>query len=391
MSRMTRRRALLTAGTAGFTTFAGYRFLSDDGCPTLDESLWTIDGRYWSPPVKHGGKILASEHYTGMGDRILSRIICADSYDGQEQWVYTVKGSGAGIPLVHDDTVYVGTGTDHVYALDFETGHRKWDYDAGGLEEFGGGAWGQPAVIDDSVFVGISHSELSTPDVTDSSTYTHRVVALDTSDGTERWANRVSGTSFAGPARFGTSVVAGTESGHVYRFDAVTGESLWSTSIPGEVRSTPIVGNGVVYVTTLEGAIVSLDAESAQKEWQVDASGAIVDVVDTGDSLLVGDRTGAVTAVAKSDGTEQWQYTAEEAVAAIDVSTDVWILDQRGTVHRLDTATGETTHRYYVAESNVENQCGWSPRSDVGSGIIADEYNIYVTGPWVGRVSARIE
>ncbi|GAA0245760.1 PQQ-binding-like beta-propeller repeat protein [Haladaptatus pallidirubidus] len=392
MPRTTRRRALLAAGAAGFTTLSGCGFLSGRRCPTRDDPQWTIDGRYWSPPILHERKILAAEHYTGTSDGILSRIICADQYDGQEQWVYTVEGSGAGIPLVHDDTVYVGTGTDHVYAFDFETGHRKWDYDAGGVEQYGGGAWGQPTLIDDSVFVGISHSEHFSSNSTDSSAYTYRAVALNANDGTERWANRVEGMPFAGLARLGKSVVAGTETGHVYRVDATTGESLWTASVAGEIRTTPIVGDGLVYVATLDGAVVSLDAESAEEGWQFDAPGNIVDFADSGGSLVIGDRTGSVAAVSKSNGTERWQYTAEVAVAAVDVTPDaVWVLDQRGTVHRLDAATGESIHRYYVADNHYKDQCGWSPRSNLGSGIVADENNIYVTDPWVGRVSSRIE
>ncbi|MFB6176554.1 MAG: PQQ-binding-like beta-propeller repeat protein [Halobaculum sp.] len=95
---------------------------------------------------------------------------------GSEHWRFENEQDGIGLPRITDGIVYVGTGSDRVYALDAGSGTKLWTYSAGGEEVYGGGAWGRPAVVEDTVVVGISHSDSTRASSGDPSAFTHRVV-----------------------------------------------------------------------------------------------------------------------------------------------------------------------------------------------------------------------
>mgnify|MGYP000595619847 CR=1 FL=1 len=381
---MERRQVLRVLGATAATSTAGCRSLSDRTCPARAEPEWSIIGEYWSPPVRRDGRLLVSENYGVTGTNQLSRIVCIDTYDGQEQWVYNVERAGGGVPFVRDGRVYVGTGTDHVYAFDFETGHREWRYDAGGREAYGGGAWGQPTTIDDSVIVGISHSNRSDPDPADSGAYRHRVVALDRSDGSEHWTRSVDGMVWAGPVRAGDSIFVATRGGRLSRLHGTTGDRLWSVALDTPISSQPVVDADFVAVVTDNGSITAFDVESGEHDWQSQFTGNTESVGETDELVLVGDDTGSVTALSKDSGANRWQYDAHETIAGIEATSDVvWILTQRGFLHRVDPATGVASHHLRIAATTFEDACGWQPRYQRGTGITGDQETVCVTGPWI--------
>jgi outer membrane protein assembly factor BamB len=400
----TRRRFLALVGTAGVCSLAGCTgdILSsgsgDDAdseqCPPYEIPRWTVGGREWSPPVVHGDHVFASTRFAVTGDRVRSRLVSVNAGDGHEQSIGTVEGGGFGVPRIHDDTVFVGTGTDLVLALDAETGDRRWSYDAEGREEYGGGAPGQPAVVGDTIVVGISHSEQSDAEPTDPADYTHRVVGLDPERGTERWATAFDGLVWAGPTRVGDGddatgdVLVTTEAGEVARLDAGTGEVEWRTSLDAAVERPALVADGRVLAATVEGTVRELDPETGDLGWRGALPGTPTGWTQTTEGVVVGDDTGSVTALRPTrDGKQRWQYDVDAPVGGVDARDGVvYAMDQRGVVHAVSATEGERLSRQRHAESR-EDSCGWGGQVPRTYGLTASDDSLFLVGRWLGAVA----
>ena len=395
-----RRQFLAAVGATGVSSLSGCTgdVLSSgsdaEQCPPYEIPRWTVGGREWSPPVVHGDHVLASTRFAVTGDRVDSRLAFVNAGDGSEEWTATVEGGGFGVPQVHDDTVFVGTGTDQVFALDAEAGDRQWAYDAGGREKYGGGAPGQPAVVDDTVVVGISHSEQTDADPTDPADYTHRVVGLDRETGTERWATAVDGLVWSGPTRIddaadgGTDVVVATEGGSVVRLDATTGEVEWRASLDAGLERPVLVTHNSLVVATVEGSVRELDPESGDRGWLGTLPDEPSDWTHTDEGIVVGDDTGRVTAIRPDrDGEQRWQYDAGAAVGGVDGRDGVvYALDRRGVVHALGATDGSRQSRQRYAETRGDG-CGWNGQVPRTYGLTASDDSLFLVGRWFGAVS----
>ena len=387
----TRRRFLALLGTAsagGLAGCAGNLPIDSSRCPTYEAPKWQIDGRHWSPPVVDDGDVLAGTYYTATGNDF-SRFVCASAYDGQERWIETVRGGGFGVPRVHADTVYVGTGTDRVFALDRETGHRRWTYDAGGNEEHGGGVWGQPAVVGETVVVGVSTSTQTNADPSDPDDYTHRVVGLDRSSGSERWSVEFDREVWAGPTRDAGSVLVTTRGGTVARLDAATGDVAWTTAFEaGLDRSVLLVGDRAV-VATVAGTVRALAPKSGDRGWTGTLPGEPTDWTQMGDSVVVGDAGGTVTAIRPDRGGEQrWQYDAGASVAGVGTHEEtVYAFDDRGVVHRIDATGGSRRDRSRYAETELDDGCGWQTTLERATGLAVGDRYLVLGGLWLGAVA----
>ncbi|UPV99708.1 PQQ-binding-like beta-propeller repeat protein [Halorussus gelatinilyticus] len=393
MTELSRRQVLAGLGTAAVGV-GGYRWFEDGQCLDRREPNWAFHGEGWSAPFVGESAVYASEnHGTTSGDMV-SRVVSLRRYDGSANWVFTVTGGGAGVPLVADGSVYFGTGADYVYALDRRTGHVEWEYDAGGRETYGGGAWGQPAKTDGRVLVGISHSEAADVDPT-SDRFTHRVVALDDASGEEVWATDVDETVWAGPEIVGDTVVAGTEAGSVYGLAVEDGRQRWRTEVGEMVWEDVFADESAVHVASDDGRVAALAPDSGAERWTRSISGTVSATERDGERFFVGTERGAVVAFSRSTGEERWRVTgerdgeADEAPGIADLASDgslAFVFDHRGYVRVFDAASGERRDRFRVAEKTGRDGCGWSPRYRRGKGLALGDDELYLSGPWVQTV-----
>jgi outer membrane protein assembly factor BamB len=386
-----RRRVLAGLVAVGLGALSGcvdrLPLAARSDCPSYEAPGWRLDGQYWAPPVVTDGHVLAGTSFGATGHD-LSRFVCARGHDGQERWVETVEGGGFGVPRVHADTVYVGTVTDRVFALDRETGHRRWTYDAGGREQYGGGAWGQPAVVDDTVVVGVSHSAQSDAGPSDPDDYTHRVVGLDRGSGAERWAVEFDDEVWAGPTRDAGSVLVTTRGGTVARLDAATGDVAWTASFDAGVdRGVLLVGDRAV-VATVAGTVRELAPESGDRGWVGTLPGEPTDWTQMGDSVVIAGEGGTVTAIRPDrDGEQRWQYDAGASVAGVGTHEEtVYAFDDRGVVHRIDGTDGSLRDRNRHAETALDDGCGWYTAHERATGLAVSDRYLVVGGPWLGVV-----
>ncbi|NWJ42256.1 MAG: PQQ-binding-like beta-propeller repeat protein [Geothrix sp.] len=144
-------------------------------------------------------------------------------------------------PAVAEGLVFVGSGDQHVYALDAATGTLRWKVKTGGVVH------ASPAVSGGRVYVG---------------SFDRTFYALDAGTGAIRWTFQTGDdpelhnqVGIAGSAAVAEGrVFFGCRDGHFYALDAAKGTLLWKhDNHKGWVIASPAVQGGRVYFPTSDG------------------------------------------------------------------------------------------------------------------------------------------
>lgn len=177
---------------------------------------------------------------------------------GARRWDATVAGQRRGIaattvsditgdPVIAGNTIYAGSFSGRIVALNADSGARLWTAKDGAL----GPVW--PA--GGSVFAVTDRNEL---------------VRLDAQTGTRIWGTRlpfftrevrrrsVEIVAHYGPVIAGGRVLVGSNDGVVRSFDPVSGASLGSVEVPGGVTTNPVVAGNTLYVVSRKGVLHAL-------------------------------------------------------------------------------------------------------------------------------------
>jgi len=231
-------------------------------------SFSTPSGVYSSPTAVN------DTVYVGYGfssDNDGAGAIALDADSGDLEWAFTEPSEAVhSSPTVYDGTVYVGTRPGSLYALDADTGNKRWRFDtAGGVDS-------SPTVHDGIVYVG----SLGADDTEDASLY-----AIDASSGFKEWSYVVDESDaffFSSPTVANGMVYVGThgsggEDSELYAFDAKTGTQDWVYNVGEQkIYSSPTVYDGSVYIGTgffsNSGTFYAFDADTGIVEWKNEAS-----------------------------------------------------------------------------------------------------------------------
>ena len=283
----------------------------------------------------------------------------ADSGDFLWQSDSVDEGQDGGI-AVSDGTVYLlveidsgGTLTGLI-ALNVSDGSERWRFEVDGAMEM------TPTVANGTVYVGKGDEERTDdPDP--------RLYALDTEDGSIRWAYDAYATPHGVAVANGTVYAANGNS--VRAFDEATGESVWTFRGDGNDHSNrvdtnpPVVANGVVYVTDDHGFVYGLDAATGDRQWRYEVGGVPENPVVSGDTLYV-----------RSRYSDDWQgsrvYALEENPFSFSDLTP-----SSSSVAPGESVTVDVTVRNDDAETREYNLSLIDDRPHVGGETVGDTVN----------------
>src|ERR1051326_7152492 len=143
-------------------------------------------------------------------------------------WTYEAGDSIESSAAIADGTVYVGSQSSDLLAIDLKTGKLRWKYRAqDGIGE------SSPAVHDGVVYIG------------DSSGLLHAVRA---SDGKALWTFKTEGEIKSSPVVSGDRVLIGSYAGNLYCLSVRDGKLLWKYTTSNFVHATPVVSAaGIIY------------------------------------------------------------------------------------------------------------------------------------------------
>ncbi len=230
------------------------------------EWMYSVDGPVHSPVVSDGRVFVGSSD--GVGS-----VVALDAASGEQLWRTPLDIGTQTAPAVVDDTVVVVTRDGRMYGLSVETGDTRWSYYELQVASDERIKYA-PTVAGSTVYVVCPTDDISgavhavdssdgsqqwvyrtdrwypngTPAVGEEMVYAgfdDRLVALETTTGTERWHYDTAGV-VSTPMVYDGTVYAGAN-GNVYRFDSTTGELVWRNTQGFAVDSALATGDKRVY------------------------------------------------------------------------------------------------------------------------------------------------
>ncbi len=235
-----------------------------------------VDGPVGGAAAWAGGLVVIATESTAYG---------LDPAAGRIAWQADLPGAVTRSIAATNDFVFCPLSGGLVVALRTRDGTMAWQ-----ARVAPDGDGGTPAVAEGLVF---ASAGLDNPDPS-----TRAVVALNASDGSQRWRH----TSSSGEVLYAPAVVDGrafvvAEDGSVAALDAATGEERWSSAVAG-IDALPAVWGSTVYVATMGGSLEALDTSSGARTWQVAIQGVPYAPVVIGGFVLVGTNVGVLFAFA---------------------------------------------------------------------------------------------
>jgi outer membrane protein assembly factor BamB len=214
-------------------------------------------------------------------------------------------------PAVVDGTIYAGVshpedlGSGDLVAIDAATGAERWRLPLGlPLAR-------SPSVVDGVVYVTASGWQ-DGPSV---------LVAVDAVSGAVRWRVDALG-AWASPTAVVDGLVYVSDGGGTHAFEVTTGARGWSAAHTGWPFAVPAVAGGTVYVGTGDGTLLALDGATGAERWVFDAGQPVPTPVIGSDLVyavaislddLGETATSAIIAIDPADGQVQWRSELPDA------------------------------------------------------------------------------
>lgn len=249
------------------------------GVPQFNAVKWTFHalGQVISSPAVDGGTV-----YVGSTS---GNLYAVDRATGTEKWKFEAKSRITSSPAVSEGLVYFGAFDGVFYALDSATGKLKWKFQTAGERRFAGkhlhGATPVAETMPDPW-----DCYLSSPVVWSGVVYfgsgDGNIYALDAATGTLKWKVQTGEVVHASPAIAHGTLFIGSWDSNFYALDAVTGKEKWRFKTGEDpvihnqvgIQSSAAVVDGMVYFGCRDAHLYALDEITGEKKWSFDAKGS---------------------------------------------------------------------------------------------------------------------
>lgn len=127
------------------------------------------------------------------------------------------------------------------------------------------------------------------------------IYAVDRQTGEKRWSVYVGSPLRSSPSiGIDATVYVGCDNGKLYAFDGTTGTKRWEFATGGPVRSTPaITADGKVYFGSGDGKVYALNATTGAKDWDFETGGPVYSSPAVGNdgTIYIGSNDGKLYAI----------------------------------------------------------------------------------------------
>lgn len=260
--------------------------------------------------------------------------------------IWVAPGSAIGQPAVDDTTVYFGTTDHHVIAVQRQTGAQRWTTTTGGRT---------PRTLNGQNVI-VAAGNVIFGD--------YAIYAFDRATGAARWVFDPEKQGIAGyaPGAYelrsdGTTIYAGSGSGHAYAINAADGSLVWVTPLAVDGHSSvydPVLDGNTVYVTVrhftnpITGAVFALDRATGAVKWShifspptpETGSGPLDKVIVFGNTIIVSVDDGKIYWLNKITGLVEWTAPRLPDVTGLDDSRPIILV---GTTLVAGSTTFEVT------------------------------------------------
>jgi len=248
-----------------------------------------------------------------------------DRNTGRQLWKYPAGRGVLGAVVGSGEHVFAYASNGDLIALNFESGKQQW------TNALRAAAWESPAANGNRVFAASNEGS---------------VYAFDGQTGRIEWQQKLTAPVATSIRATASDVYAGTSDGKLYRLASSSGEVRSSLKIDAVLTpvSAPVVRKDTILVLLADKdanyrAVVSVDPALESVRWRQNAADAwsTSRVFATDRTVLVGTRSGEVTAYCAADGSLSWSHKlANVAIRSIGGSEDtLYVGTPAGTLYAL--------------------------------------------------------
>lgn len=229
---------------------------------------------------KTGGQVISSPVvvdnlvYVGSND---NKLYALDKNTGKIIWEYKTKGKINSTPLVSDGKVLFLSFDGFFYALNKNSGKLEWKFKTDGettfkVKDYYNGSF-KPDFWDFYLSSAIEKDGIVFFGSSDTKVY-----ALNIETGTKKWSYKTGGSIHSSPAISKNSLVIGSWDGKVYSLDVNTGKELWSYQTEKDIeqyiwlgiQASPSIQNNTVYIGSRDAKMYAFDLISGDTIWTKD-------------------------------------------------------------------------------------------------------------------------
>ena len=152
-------------------------------------------------------------------------------------WTHTTQDAIESTAAISNNTVFIGSLDNRLYALDLATGALKWQYQANGEIK------SSATVYDSTLYFGDEHGTFH---------------AVQVSNGQPRWTFNAEAGITSSANRANNRLYFGSYDQHLYCLDAISGTQVWQIATDGYIHGTPALYDESVAVAgcVFEGMVV---------------------------------------------------------------------------------------------------------------------------------------
>lgn len=259
-----------------------------------------------------------------------------DTSGGDEIWFADISAHSLTAPTVVDGTVFVGSDSRDVHAVDAGTGNRKWRIRTEGLGNTA------PHVVDSTVFIGNRNRSKTLQRAT--------VYALDANDGNEQRTYTFGDDNevvWSSPTVADGTVFVPTFDSGTYALNATDGTEQWQFE-SGSRSSSPTVVDDTVFIGGSEGLVYALDVATGEQQWDFEVGNRLIGSPTFADNTVFvrgiteSNSPDNLTALDADTGDERWTFRSESDLRRPTVAdSTVFFAEEGGNIHALDAATGD--------------------------------------------------
>ena len=232
------------------------------------------------------------------------KLLALDPDSGEERWSFAVESGPILAVAMSEGLIYFGAGDKGFYAVEAETGKLSWSFEADSS------VWsGSPLIMGERVYFGGDRGTVYCLDL-----QTHNVI----------WTFKGASGVLSQMAGDEQRLYVPTQA-YLYALDATTGAEVWRAATQDKWNE-PAVANGVVYAGRGNLQFAALDAETGTERWVFTApmsqwsewSAPVI----TEDSVYVGSSNNTMYSFNPATGDVQWQFKTEDWATTAPILTD---------------------------------------------------------------------
>jgi len=274
-------------------------------------------------------------------------------------------------PVIAYDSVYIGTYSGKIYAINTENGVEKWEYNVGSA------IVGGVTVANNTLFVGSSNGQL-------------HVLNLANDTAGERFTFKTENKIWSTPVVQNGIVYFGSLDHNLYALDASTGEKKWSFKTDASITATPLVMDELLYIGSHDSKLYAINTETGEMKWVFDKAGDWFwsKVVYDSGTIYAGSLDHYIYAVGAGNGTLLWSFETSGPIntSPIIAGGVLIVASEEGKVYGLDLSTGEKKWQFDDIKAKVLT----SPCTDGNTVYIDADDNLYALDGKTGHQAWKI-